>query len=194
MDCSPLVSSVHGISQSRILDWVVISFCRGSSWLSWSRDHLGSRSQHLVFYSISRVWLFVIPRTREYEAPLFSTISQSLLKFISIESVMPSSHLILCCVFSSCLQSFPASGSFPMTRLFAAGGQSIGVAASASVLPMNIQDWLVLGLTGLISLQSKGPLTQWNKIVIHTLYYFEKYSFSMLHIYSLENGGLVSMC
>ena len=56
----------------------------------------------------------------------------------------------------SCLQSFPASGSFPMSQFFPSGGQSIGVSASASVLPMNIQDWFPLGLTGLISLQSKG--------------------------------------
>ena len=53
--------------------------------------------------------------------------------------------------FSSCLQSFPASGSFPMSHFFASGGQSIGVWASASVLPMNIQYWFPLGLTGLIS-------------------------------------------
>ena len=64
-------------------------------------------------------------------------------------------HLILCRPFS-CLQSFPASGSFPMSQLFAACGQSIGVSASASVLPMNIQDWFPLGGTGWISLQSKG--------------------------------------
>jgi len=57
--------------------------------------------------------------------------------------------------FSSCLQSFPASGSFQMSQFFASGGQSIGVSASASVLPMNIQDWFPLGWTGLISLQSK---------------------------------------
>ena len=57
---------------------------------------------------------------------------------------------------SSCLQSFPASGSFPMSQFFASGGQSIGVSASASVLPMNIQDWFPLGWTGWISLQSKG--------------------------------------
>ena len=56
--------------------------------------------------------------------------------------------------FSSCLQSFPASGSFPVSRLFASGGQGIG--ASASVFPMNIQDWVPVGLTGWISLQSKG--------------------------------------
>ena len=60
--------------------------------------------------------------------------------------------------FSSCPQSLPASGSFPMSQLFAWGGQSIGVSASASVLPMNTQDWSPLGWTGWISLQSKGRL------------------------------------
>ena len=58
--------------------------------------------------------------------------------------------------FSSCPQSFPASGSFPMSQLFPWGGQSIGVSASASVLSMNTQDWSPLGWTGWISLQSKG--------------------------------------
>ena len=58
--------------------------------------------------------------------------------------------------FSSCLQSFPESGSFPIIRLATSGGQSIGASASTSVLPMNIQDWFHLGLTGLISLKSKG--------------------------------------
>ena len=69
---------------------------------------------------------------------------------------MPPNHLILCYPFFSCPQSFPASGSFPMSRLFPSGGQSIGVSASASVLPMNIQSWFPLGWTGWISLQSKG--------------------------------------
>ena len=58
--------------------------------------------------------------------------------------------------FSSHLQSFPASGPFPMSQFFTSGGQSIGASASASVLPMNIQDWSPLGWTGWISLQSKG--------------------------------------
>ena len=58
--------------------------------------------------------------------------------------------------FSSCLQSFPASGSFPMSQFFTSCGQSTGVSVSASVLPMNIQDWFLLGLNGLISLLSKG--------------------------------------
>ena len=82
------------------------------------------------------------------------TNSQSLLKLMSIESVMPSKHLILCIPFSSHLQSFQASGYFQMSHLFSSGGQSIGV--SASVPPMNIQDRFPLGWTGWISLQSKA--------------------------------------
>ena len=71
--------------------------------------------------------------------------------------------------FSSCLQSFPASGSFLMSRLFSSGGQSIGASASASVLPMNIQNWFPLGLTGLISLhsmysQESSPTPQFKSI------------------------------
>ena len=71
-----------------------------------------------------------------------------------IESVMPSSHLILCRPFSSCPPSFPASGSFPMSQLFTSSDQSIE--ALASIFPINIQDWFPLGLTGLIFLLSKG--------------------------------------
>ena len=63
--------------------------------------------------------------------------------------------------FSSCLQSFPASGSFQMIQLFTSGGQSIGVSASTSVLPMNSQDWSPLGWTGWISLQSKARILEW---------------------------------
>ena len=79
--------------------------------------------------------------------------------------------------FSSCLQSFPASGSFSMSQLFPLGGYSIGTSASASVLPMNIQGWLPLGLTDLISLSSKGlskafSTTVWsiNSLVLSLLY------------------------
>ena len=68
-----------------------------------------------------------------------------MLKLKSIELVMPYNHLILCRPFSFCLQSFPASGSFLMSQLFTSGGQSIGVSASTSVLPMNIHDWFPLG-------------------------------------------------
>ena len=70
---------------------------------------------------------------------------------MSIELVILSNHLILCCPISSCLQFFPASEYFPMSRLFTSGGQRI--AASASVLPMNIHGWFSLGLTGLLRVQ-----------------------------------------
>ena len=84
------------------------------------------------------------------------TNSQSLPKLMSFDSVMPSNHLILCCPFLLLSSIFPASGSFQMSQLFASGGQSIGVSASTSVLPMNTQDWSPLGWTGWISLLSKG--------------------------------------
>ena len=90
------------------------------------------------------------------QASLSFIISWSLLKLMSIESVMPSNHLILCHPFSFCPQSFPASGSSPMGQLFTSGSQCIRASASAPVLPMNIQRWFPLGLTGLISLLSKG--------------------------------------
>ena len=70
------------------------------------------------------------------------------------DAIKPSHPLVI--PFSSCPQSFPVSGSFPMSQFFTSGGQSIGVSASASVLPMNTQDWSPLGWNGWISLQSKG--------------------------------------
>ena len=106
--------------------------------------------------SLSRVQLFVTLWTAACQAFLSFTISWSLLKLMSIESVMLFNYLISVIPFSSCLQSFPASGSFPMSQFFASGGQSIGVSASASVLPMNIQDWFPLGWTDWISLKYKG--------------------------------------
>ena len=106
---------------------------------------------YLVVQSLSLVQLFVTPWTITHQASLSFTISQSLLKLVSIELVMPSNHLISVVPFSSCLQSFPASGSFLRSKLFASGSWSIGASASASVFPVNIQDWFPLGLTGLIS-------------------------------------------
>ena len=101
---------------------------------------------------LSCVRLFATPQNSARQTSLSITNSWSLLKLMSIESVMPSNHLI---PFSSLLRSFPASGSFQMSQFFTSGGQSIGASASALVLPMNIQDWFPVGLTGLISLQSK---------------------------------------
>ena len=74
--------------------------------------------------------------------------------------------------FSSCLQSFPASGSFPMSQFFVSGGQRIGASASTSVLPMNIQDWFNLGLTGWISLPSKGLSRVFSNTTVQKLHFF----------------------
>ena len=90
--------------------------------------------------SLTRIQLFLTSWTAAHQASLSFTNSQSLLKLMSIESVMPSNHLILCHPFSSCLQSFPGPGSFPMSQLFASGGQNFGASASTSVLPVAIQD------------------------------------------------------
>ena len=91
--------------------------------------------------SLSLVQLFVTPWTTVHQASLSITNSQNLLKLMSIESVVPSNHLILCRVpFSSRLQSFSASVSFPMTQFFTSGGQSIGASASVSVSLKIIQD------------------------------------------------------
>ena len=97
----------------------------------------------------------MIPWTAACHAPLPSTISQSLLKFMFTELVMLSNLLIFCRLLLL-LQFSPESGSFPISQLFASGGQSAGASASASVLPMKIQGLFPLGLTGLISLLSKG--------------------------------------
>ena len=108
-----------------------------------------------VQFSRSCVQLFATPWTAARQPSLSITSSRSFLKLMSIEwwwcHLTISSSVI---PFSSCLQSFPTSGSFPMNQFFESGGQSIGV--SASILPMNIQDWFPLGWTGWISLQSKG--------------------------------------
>ena len=99
----------------------------------------------VVVQSLGRVRLFVTPGTAACQASLFFTTSWSLLKVMSVELVMPSNHLIPCCPFSSCLQSFPASESFPRSQFFSSSSQSIGVSASASVFPMNIQNSFPLG-------------------------------------------------
>ena len=106
-------------------------------------------------HSLSHVWDYVTPWTAAHPASLSFTTSWSLLKLMSSRWCHPtiSSSVV---PFSSCLQSFPASGSFPVNQLFASGGQNFGASASSSVLSMNIQGWFPVGLTGLIPLLSKG--------------------------------------
>ena len=118
MDCSPPGSSVCGTLQARILEWVAIPFSGGSS-----RPRDGTQ----VSWIASRwftIWALVCSNSHPLSQWCYLTI---------LSSAAP---------FSSCLQTFPASGSFPMSQLFTSGGQSIGVSVSASVLPVNIQDWL----------------------------------------------------
>ena len=112
-------------------------------------------SQFSSVQLLSRVRLFATPWTTTHWASLSITNSRSLPKPISIESVMPSNHLILCCPLLLLPSIFPASGSFQMSQLFTSDGQSTGVSASTSVFPMNTQDWSALEWTGWISLQSK---------------------------------------
>ena len=106
--------------------------------------------------SLSHVQLFATPWTAARQSSLSITSSQSLLKLMSIELVMPSNHLILCHPLLLLPSIIPIMRVFPVTQLFTSGGQSIGVSASASVLPMNTQDWFPLGWTGWISFQPKG--------------------------------------
>ena len=92
--------------------------------------------------------------------------------------------------FSSSILSFPASGSFPTTQFFASGSQSIGASASASILPMNIQDWFPLGWTGCISLQSKGLWTVFSNTTVQKHQFFSaqlsSQSNSHIHTWLLE--------
>ena len=127
------------------------------------------RHHVLLVQLLSHVQLFAIPWTAAHQASLSFTISESLLKLMSIESVMPSNHLILCHHLLLLPSIFPSTRVFPMTWLFMWGGQRIGDSASASVLLMSFQGWLPLGLTGLISLLSKGFSRVFSRITINSL-------------------------
>ena len=109
----------------------------------------------VVVQSLSRIWLFVTLWTAAHQASLSFIISRSLLNSCPLSQWYHPT--ISASAFSSCPQSFPASGSFPMSWLFVSGGQSIGASASASalVLPMSIEGWFPWWLIGLIFLQNK---------------------------------------
>ena len=128
--------------------WMLISGLK--SW--WKLNAI----QFSLVQSLSRVQLFVTPWTVACQASLSITNAWSLLKRMFIESVVPSNHLIHCHPLLLLPSIFPASGSFPKSQFFTSGGQNIGASASASVLPVNIQVWFPLGLTGLISSLYKG--------------------------------------
>ena len=96
--------------------------------------------------------------------------------------------------FSSHLQSFPASGSFLMSQFFTSGGQSVGVSASASVLPMSIQGWFPLGLTGLISLLSKGLSRVFSTVQKHQFFSAQPSLWSNSHIHRVSYNSAQFWC
>ena len=115
-----------------------------------SRGSLGT-CEFVVVQLLNWVQLFATPWTAACQASLSFTVYQSLLKFMPLELMMPSSHLILSLPLQLLPSVLPRFRVFPMSWCFASGGQSIGVSASASVLPMNIQDWFPLGWISLLS-------------------------------------------
>ena len=114
----------------------------------------------------------------------------SLLKFMSIESVMPSNHLIPCCPLLLLPSIFPSIRVFAVSQFFASSGQSIGASASVSVFPMNIQDWFPLHMTGLIFLQSKGLSRVFSNTTVQKHQFFgtqlSLWSNSRIHTWRLE--------
>ena len=232
-DCSPPGSSVHGILQARMLEWVAIFSSRGSS-----------QARNRVQVSCFGRWILYCWATREWDDAPFSFLtlpvkwpsSLSSLQFITLingdkhrsvqlscsvvsdslrphglqhtrlpcPSSTPGVHSNWCPLsqwchpaisasvvpFSSCPQSFPASESFPMSQLFAWGGQSIGISALASFLPKKIQDRSPLECTGWISLQSKGLSRVFSNTTVQKHQFFSaqlsSQSNSHIHTWLLE--------
>ena len=166
MDYSLPGSSVHGIFQARILEWGAIAFSVISCSVQFSRSVMSDslwphESQHARPPCPSPT-----PRVYSNSCPLSHWCHPAI-----SSSVVP---------FSSCPQSIPASRSFPLSQVFPWGGQSIGVSASASVLPVNTQDWSPLGWTCWISLQSKGL----SRIFSNTTVQKNQFSSAQLSSYS----------
>ena len=130
------------------------------------------------------------PWTVAHQASLSFTISWSLLKLCPLSQWCHPNISSSLVPFSSCRQSFSASGSFPMSRLFASGSQSIGTSVSSSTLPMNIQGWFPLWLTGLIFLQSKGLSKVFSNTTVQKHRFFSTqpslWYNSHIHIWLLE--------
>ena len=143
--------NISGKNKFKKLKWGITYFYKIKK---WKQNNLPVEYVSNSVQSLNHVWIFATPWSAAHQASLSITNPQSLLKLMSIESVMPSNHLILCHPLFLLPSIFPSIRVFTNESFFASGGPSIG--ASASVLPMNIQDWFSLGWTGWISLQSKG--------------------------------------
>ena len=146
-------AAVHGVtkSQTGLSNWTELNWTWQKTWFYIHLEYSCLSSVQ----SLSHVWLFVTPWTAACQASLTITNSQSLLKLMSSSQWCHPTISSPVVPFSSCRQSFPAAGSFP-SQFFESGDKSIGASASASVLPMNNQDWFPLGWIGWISLLSKG--------------------------------------
>ena len=149
-----------------------------------------SQSTNFSDQSLSRVWLFATPWIAAHQASLSLTNSWSSLRLTSIESVMPSSHLILCHPLLLLPPSLPTSESFPVSQLFTWGGQSTGVSALASFLPQKSQGWSPSEWTGWISLQSKGLSRVFSNTTVQKHQFFgtqpSSQSNSHIHTWPLE--------
>ena len=135
------------------------------------------------------------PWTAAHQASLSITSSQSLLKLMSIELVMLSNHFILCCPLLLLPSIFVSIRVFSKSQSFAAGGQSFRVLASASVLPMNIQDWFPLGWIGLISLQSEALSRVFSGITFEKHHFFsvQRSLWSSSHISQVRSGWTLAV-
>ena len=152
---SPLFNqNIRYILKVEMETWIFsISFPRDSD---IQPSDLSIAIRTTVVQQLSCVWLLAMPWIVVHQASLSFTISQSVPTHVHPLSWWCNPTSLSSAPLYFCLQSFPASGSFPITQFFTSGGQSIGVSASASVLSMNTQNWAPLGWTGWISLQSKG--------------------------------------
>ena len=209
-DCGPPGSSVHGILQARILEWVAMPSSRGSS---WPRDQTCVSEVSCIARQILYRWATGEAHINLYLLLLFScsVVSDSLqshwLQHTRLPCRSPSPgarpnpcslsqwcHIVLSSVISisSYLQSFPALGSFLMSWLFISGDRSIGASTSTSVLPVNIQDLFPLWLTGLISLQSKGLSRVFSNTTVQKHQFFGPHpsSWSNSHIHTWLLGKL----
>ena len=146
-----------------------------------------------IVQSLSHVQLLATPWTAAHQVSLSSTICWSLLKLMSIEMVMPSNHFILCHPLLLLPSIFPSMRVFSMSQLFASGGQSIGASVSAPVLPMNIQGWFSLGLTGLVSLLSKGLSRVFSNNTVQKHWFFSIHLYSKLSHPYMTTGKTIAL-
>ena len=151
-----LVTLTEKLQRDRVPIYSTVEFLYSSILWSWGVHMSKLRNWLCSVQLLSHVQLSATPWTAARQASLSITNSWSLLNSCPLSQWSHPTISSSVIPFSFCLQSFPASRPFPVSQFFASGGQSIGASASASVLPMNIQGWFSLGLTGLISLQSKG--------------------------------------